>query len=615
MMEPNLRVRRILHQFLVGLFFLSLASSLVARPRSTATDVQTSPKPAPAKKASSRQSDSVSITPAKDLVLRSEGEHKADALAHFVEGMTFEENGEIDKALTAYRKVLDVDPGQAELASRVAVLLTRQDDYPQAIDILKDAVKANPKATEPLLQLAFIYTKYMHRVDQAIDYVNKAIAIDPQNIDAYERLCEIALAAGDEKKAIQTLDRAASTKSDNAAFWARLGKLYAAIVFKQDRTPKPEDIARVNDIFKKAAEHAGEDSKVVKDVADYYASTQQIKEAIPLYLRLLELEPDDTSAREKLATGFVLTNQRDKAIQMLEQIIKEHPEKYQPYDLLAGLLDDTARALERDKKSDQAKAAFAKAAANYEQSLIVNPGRPSPYLHLAELLLGPLKEQDKAVKVLTEARQRFRQTPEILYYLAIALREAKHSQEAVATFEEALHEAEAGGAEIANARFYFDYGAAAEQAGLYDKAADLFRKSIAVDPSNAADAYNYLAYMWAEHNMHLDEAEQMIKLALQANPDNGAYIDTLGWLEFRQGKLEQALSDLERAAKKLTRDDPVVLEHIGDACAKLNKSAQALDAWQKALNLDPKNKMLADKIENAKTKMSKGETLNANPFH
>jgi tetratricopeptide (TPR) repeat protein len=614
MMEPNVRLKRILHRLLVAIFFLSLPSSLVARPRSPATDAQASPKPVPTKK-SARQNDSISITPAKDLVLRSEGEHKADALAHFVEGLTFEENGEMDKALAAYRKVLDVDPGQAELASRVAVLLTRQDDYPQAIDILKDAVKASPKATEPLLQLAFIYTKYMRRVDQAIEYVNKAIAIDPQNIDAYERLCEIALAAGDEKKAIQTLDRAASTHSDNAAFWSRLGKLYAAIVFKPDRPPKPEDIARVNDIFKKAAEHAGEDSKVVKDVADYYASTQQIKEAIPLYLRLLELEPDDTSAREKLATGFVLTNQRDKAIQMLEQIIKEHPEKYQSYDLLAGLLDDTARSLEREKKSDQAKAAFAKAAANYEQSLIVNPGRPSPYLHLAELLLGPLKEQERAVKVLTEARQRFRQTPEILYYLAIALREAKHSQEAVTAFEEALHEAEAEGGEIANARFYFDYGAAAEQAGLYDKAADLFRKSIAVDPSNASDAYNYLAYMWAEHNMHLDEAEQMIKLALQANPDNGAYIDTLGWLEFRQGKFEQALTDLERAARKLARDDPVVLEHIGDACAKLNQSAQALDAWQKALTLDPKNKMLVEKIENAKTKMSKGQTPNANPFH
>ena len=614
MMEPNGRLERILHRLILAAFFLTLSTPLLARPRSAAPGPQVSPS-AVATKKSPRQEDSVFTVPPKDLLLRAEGEHKADAFAHFVEGMSFEEDGEMDKALAAYRKVLDVDPGRADLASRVAVLLTRQDDFPQAIDVLKDSIKANPSASEPLLQLAFIYAKYLRRTDQALDYVNRAIALEPHNIDAYERLCEIALAAGDEKRALQSLDRAAATPNDDAVFWARLGKLYASIVFKPDRPPKPDETARVNEVFKKAADHAGDDPAVLKDVADYYASTQQVKEAIPLYLHLLELEPDDTNAREKLATGFVLTNQRDKAVEMLEEIIKEHPEKYQPYDLLAGLLDDAARALEREKKTEQAKAAFSKAAANYEQSLIINPGRASPYLHLAELLLGPLKENDRAVKVLDEARQHFPQTPEIVYYLAIAQREAKHFQEAVATFEEALHEAEAEGAEIANARFYFDYGAAAEQAGLYDKAADLFRKSIAVDPANAADAYNYLAYMWAEHNAHLDEAEQMIKLALQADPNNGAYIDTLGWLEFRQGKFDQALADLLRAAQKLTRDDPVVLEHIGDTFAKLDKSAQALDAWQKALNLDPKNKKLADKIDNAKTKMSKGEPPNANSIH
>ena len=614
MMEPNVRLERILQGLVLGAFLLIVDAPLVARPRSVAPNPQISPNAEPTKK-SVQQEDSVFATPAKDLLLRAEGEHKADALAHFVEGMSFEENGEMDKALAAYRKVLDVDPGQAGLASRVAALLTRQDDFPQAIDILKDANKANPNASEPLLQLAFIYAKYLRRTDQAIEYANRAISLDPRNIDAYERLCEIALAAGDEKKALQSLNRAAEVQNDDPAFWARLGKLYTTIAFKPDRAPKPEETARVNEIFKKAAEYAGGDAAALKDVADYYASTQQVKEAIPLYLRLLELEPENTNAREKLATGFVLTNQRDKAVEMLEQIIKEHPEKYQPYDLLAGLLDDAARALEREKKIDQAKAAFAKAAANYEQSLIVNPGRASPYLHLAELLLGPLKESERAVKVLSEARQHFPQATEIVYYLAIAQREAKHSQEAVATFEEALHEAEAAGAEISSARFYFDYGAAAEQAGFYDKAADLFKKAIAVDPSNSADAYNYLAYMWAEQNAHLDEAEQMIKMALRADPNNGAYIDTLGWLEFRQGKFDQALSDLLRAAQKLTRDDPVVLEHIGDTCAQLNKSAQALEAWQKALNLDPKNKKLADKIDNAKTKMSKGQPPNANQIH
>ena len=614
MMEPNGWLERILHPLVFAAFFLALATSLVARPRSVVPSPQASPSAAPTKK-SVRQEDSLFMTPAKDLVLRADGEHKADALAHFVEGMSLEENGEMDKALAAYRKVLDVDPGQADLASRVAALLTRQDDFPQAIDVLKDAIKAKPNAPGPLLQLAFIYAKYLRRADQAIDYVNRAIALDPRNIDAYERLCEIALEAGDEKKALQSLDRAAEIRSDDPAFWARLGKLYASIVFKPDRPPNPDEIARVNEIFKKAADHAGDDPAVLKDVGDYYASTQQVKEAIPLYLRLLELEPDDTNAREKLATGFVLTNQRDKAVETLEGIIKEHPEKYQPYDLLAGLLDDAARVLEREKKSDQAKATFAKAAANYEQSLTINPGRASPYLHLAELLLGPLKDNEGAVKILSEARQHFPQTPEIVYYLGIAQREAKHFQEAVATFEEALHEAETDGVEIANARFYFDYGATAEQAGLYDKAADLFRKSIAVDPANSADAYNYLAYMWAEHNTHLDEAEQMIKLALQTDQNNGAYLDTLGWLEFRRGKFDEALSDLLRAAQKLTRDDPVVLEHIGDTYAKLNKSAQALDAWQKAFNLDPQNKKLADKIDNAKTKMSKGQPPSANQIH
>jgi tetratricopeptide (TPR) repeat protein len=612
MTEPRGHFRKVLARLLFVALFLVASECLPARSRSSASVA--TPAATPAKK-SGRQDDSIFTTPAKDLFLRLENEHKGDALAHFVEGLAFEENGEMDKALSAYRKVLDVDPGQAELASRVASILTRQDEFPQAIDILKDAIKANPKATEPLLELAFIYAKYLRRTDQAIDYVNRAIALDPQNIDAYERLCEIALAAGDEKNAIQSLDRAAALKSDDPTFWTRLGKLYASIVFKADRSPKPEEIRRVNEIFKKAVDHAGDDVSVLKDLADYYASTQQITEAIPLYLRLLELEPEDSNSREKLATGFVLTNQRDKAVQMLEEIIKQHPEKYQPYDLLAGLLDDNARALEREKKSEEAKVIFAKAAANYEQSLVVNPGRASPYLHLAELLLGPLKESERAVKVLTEARQRFSQTPEIAYYLAIAQREAKHSQEAVATFEEALHEAELGGAEITNARFYFDYGAAAEQAGLYDKAAELFRKSIALDPASAADAYNYLAYMWAEHNMHLDEAEQMIRLALQADPNNGAYIDTLGWLEFREGKLDQALIDLLRAAQKLTRDDPVVFEHIGDTFAKMNKTAQALDAWQKALNLDPKNKNLSEKIDNAKTKMSKGQPSNANSFH
>ncbi len=564
------------------------------------------------KRSVGRQDDSFDRVPAKDLILRPEGVHKAEALSYFVEGNALEEEGEMEKALAAYRKVLNVDPGQSELAVRVAGLLSRQGDYPQAIDVLKDTVKANPKDARPYLQLAFIYAKYLKRTDQAVDYANQAIHLDPQNIDAYQRLYEIRVAAGEDKKALESLDRALKVQSKDPAFWSQLGKLYASILFQNDSTPEPAELERVNSVFKKAAENAGDDPEVLKDVADYYAATQQIKEAIPLYLRVLELEPDDANAREKLATGFVLTNQRTKAIETLEEIIKQQPAKFQPYELLAQVQDDEGRSLDRANQAEQAKAFFAKAAANYEQSLLINPTHVTTYLRLAELLLGAVRDADRAVKVLSEARRRFPGIPEISYYLALAQREAKQPQQAMAMFAEALHEAELQGNEMVNSKFYFNYGATAEQAGLYDKAAELFRRSIALDPENCADACNYLGYMWAEQNMHLTEAEEMIRRAVKSDPSNGAYLDSLGWVEFRQGKFEQALADLQRAVQNMAHNDPVVFNHLGDTYSKLNRPAQALESWQKALALDPKDKKLAEKIDNAKTKMSKGEPANPN---
>jgi tetratricopeptide (TPR) repeat protein len=595
---------------LFALLFLATTSAVSAKaPRTSPPQIQSAPSGIKIE----RQDDSFSLKPAPDLVLRPEGERKAGALAHFVEGMVFEENGEMDRALEAYRKVLNVDPGQSELASRVAALLIQKEDFPQAIDVLKDAIKANPNDAEPYHQLAYIYAKYLRKTDQAVDYANRAIALNPRDIEAYQRLCEIELAAGHEQKALDALERATKVRSNDAGFWTRLGKLYAAVLFKPDSQPKPDELKRVNEIFKKAVENAKDDPAILKDVADYYASSQQLKEAIPLYLRVIELQPDDANAREKLATGFILTDQRGKAVELLEHIIKEHPEKYQPYDLLAQVLDDEARSLQRENRLEEARAKFAKVAANYEQSLLINPNHAGTYMRLAELLLGPLKDPERAVKFLAEARRRFSGAPEIVYYLAIAQREAKQTQRAVATFEEALREAQLDqDNEIVNAKFYFNYGVTAEQAGLFDKAADLLRKSIALDPANAAEAYNYLGYMWADLNVHLDEAKEMIERALQIEPNNGSYLDSLGWVEFRQGKFDQALADLLLAAKNLDREDPIVFEHIGDTYLKLHRVPEALESWQKALALDPKNKKLADKIESTKTMISTGSSAKTN---
>lgn len=594
--------------------FLACASGVVtARP----PPPKAMPVPAPAKALPAKRGgidDSVRYVAPSDLALQLPAQRRADAFANFVEAARLEEAGELDAALTIYQKVLTVDPGEVELASRVASLLVRQEDFPRAIDVLKDAIKAEPKEIGPYLQLAFIYAKFLQKPAQALSYANQAIALDPQNIDAYQRVYEIEMANGDSRKALAALDRALKVDTDDASFWTRLGKLYATIFFKPNEAPKREELQRVNDIFHRAAKTAGDDPVILKDVADFFAASEQINEAIPLYLKILELEPEDSNAREKLATSFVATNQREKAVAMLREIIAQHPERFQPYDLLAQLLDDDGRALQRANQPEPAKAQFAKAAAAYEQSLLINPGRAQNYLRLAELLIGPLKQSERAERILTEGRARFGQVPEFTYLLAIAQREAKRTQQAVMTFEEALQEAAATGSSILKARFYFDYGAAAEQAELFDKAADLFRQAIALDPPNAAEIYNYLGFMWAEHNMHLDDAEEMIQKALALDPDNGAYLDSLGWVKFRKGRFDEALTDLLRAAQALKKDDPVVFEHIGDTFAKLGRVPQAVEYWQKAIALAPENKSLAEKIESSKTTLSRGEPMKGPPF-
>ncbi len=578
------------------LLFLLLGSLLVAAPA------------APRVRGTPSVSDSSPAQPPADLALQPAGERKAGALVRFVEGQRLEEAGEIDRALQAYQKVLTVNPGELELALHVASLLVRQEDYPRAIDVLKDALKERPNAAEPYLQLAQIYSRHLRKHEQAARYAEKAVELDPANIEAHQRLYEVEAAAGRQERGLAALARAAALKNDDPAFWVRLGKLYAAVLLKDDAAMAPEDLQRINAIFRRAAASERATVGILKEVADYFAASRQLAEAIPLYLRVLELQPDDINAREKLATGFVLTNQRPQAIAMLEELIAKDPARAQAYELLGGVYEDEGRALDRQSQEAEARSMFTKAAQSYEQALLINPGRPSIYLRLAELLLARTRDNERAVRILQEARARFPGAPEMTYYLAIALREAKQSKEAVARFGEALAEAEAAGASIASARFYFDYGTAAEQAGFYDKAADLFRTAISMDPPNSAEACNYLGYMLAEQNMHLEEAEDMVRRALAFDPDNGAYLDSMGWVRFRQGQFQEALEFLLKAVQRLTRDDPTVFEHIGDVYAKLNDTAKALEFYQRAALLDPAAQEIAEKIESLKTKVSQGAT-------
>jgi tetratricopeptide (TPR) repeat protein len=175
----------------------------------------------------------------------------------------------------------------------------------------------------------------------------------------------------------------------------------------------------------------------------------------------------------------------------------------------------------------------------------------------------------------------------------------------VGIFEQAADEAAGGETEMLGAQFYFDFGAAEEESGHMDKAVDLFKKSIALDPKNSAEAYNYLGFMWVDRGLNLDEAGGYIKKALEMDPENPAYIDSLGWYYFKKGEFAQAVETLRKAATLIQPEDAIVDEHLGDAYSATNDTTNALKYWEKASGIDKDNKEILVKIAGARQKLAR----------
>lgn len=142
--------------------------------------------------------------------------------------------------------------------------------------------------------------------------------------------------------------------------------------------------------------------------------------------------------------------------------------------------------------------------------------------------------------------------------------------------------------------FYLHYGAAYERSGDFPRAAQVFEECLRRYP-NADDVQNYLAYMWAEQNIRLNEALDLIKRALKAEPQNGAYLDTLGWVYYRLGRYEEAAAIIEQALRHMP-GDPTVHEHLGDVCIALGNRELALRHWTDSYIQDLANLRIAEKL-------------------
>ena len=138
---------------------------------------------------------------------------------------------------------------------------------------------------------------------------------------------------------------------------------------------------------------------------------------------------------------------------------------------------------------------------------------------------------------------------------------------------------------------WFLLGSIYERQKRFDQAEQQFRKVLEVNPDNAP-VLNYYGYMLADRGVRVAEAASLIQRALKQEPNNGAYLDSLGWAYYKQNKLVEAEEYLRKAIDR-EGDDPTILSHLADVYLKLGQNERAADyfersltAWQKALPAD-----------------------------
>ena len=108
---------------------------------------------------------------------------------------------------------------------------------------------------------------------------------------------------------------------------------------------------------------------------------------------------------------------------------------------------------------------------------------------------------------------------------------------------------------------------------------------------------NYLGFMFAENNRNLEEAESLLKRALALDPENPYYMDSLGWVYYRQGKGKEALQMIRGAIYGMESDDAVLRDHLGDVYLLLGNTERALAEWRRSIRLDPTMEPVRKKIE------------------
>jgi tetratricopeptide (TPR) repeat protein len=526
-----------------------------------------------------------------DLFLSPEDEPRGEAFARFALAAFIEETEDLDAAFGLYMRALELDPANARLACRLAGEMLRQKRVEEAVRLLKASHQAAPREPGPAMDLARLYLGQLRQPDNALPFAERAYRAAPDELSAIATYVDVCAAGRLTQRIDDTLRKTLGLAQKEAGFWLRAGDLFRGALMLRGIPPGRSQLERLNNLYRKALDLLPMDLTCIERTADHFALTQQHAEACRFFERAHTLYRQSNKGISlqigyKWSRALVLNEQVDAAIELLEEVVREHTQSVEAREFLGELYLSQGQLVP--------------ALAHFRWALDLDASKLSDHVRLIQLQLR-LKRPEDAAETARKAKSLLPDAPGLTMLLAVALGEAKRHNEALEAFANAEQEFSKDKAEALDASFYLTYGAAAERAGRVEQAATLLKKSISLDPENAAEALNYLGFMWVDRNMNLEEAGTLIRKALGLRPNYPAYLDSLGWWYYRKGDLAGAARELRRALERIRREEAAeVYDHLGEVMLKSGRPEEALNAWEAALELDPSLEAIRAKVQAAR---------------
>jgi len=540
----------------------------------------------------------------------------------------------------------------------------------EAIAEFQKIVALQPKSVEDHMVLGQLYT-VKHQPEKAEAEFKTAQAIEPESEDVVLNLARLYAESGNMQQAVKAIE-AVPVDGRSPKMEFTLGALYdqmkqpkdAIAAYKRAEDMEPGDLQTVDALaqallnndqlddalkqYKDLAEASPDDAEPLIHIAEIERRQGKYEDALTVVRKARKMDPNSLEAGFNEGLLLDILDRLDEAIQVYQEMVDSPQVSHANGAYTEEEKNNRSIFLERlgtvsleENKLDLAIGAYQKmidlggsiavrgyqgeidayrGAHEYDKSLDVARkavAADPKDRDLKMMLAGELADQGHPDEGVAMAKSLLEgATPEEQRGVWLAIGQINVRLHRWKDAEDAIDKSEPLATKKEDRTYlFFMRGELAERQKHYDQAEQYFNQALALDPENA-NTLNYLGYMWADRGEKLPEALKMIRKAVDIEPMNGAYRDSLGWVYFKMGEYELAEDNLRQAVNR-DQTDPTVHMHLGDLYEKTGRIRLAAAQWQLSMDefaksspadIEPSDvAKVQKKLESAREKLAKEE--------